>query len=585
MTHGPVPPLLVIVTVMLALGFTGCSPDPVEPLPIGATGGWELFHPRPLGHDLNSVWGATASQVWAVGDHGVIVHWDGRTVRRVDSPTSVALESVVARGFNDAYAAGGDVVLRYDGWTWEVWDRVAGAHLRQLHIDPAGRLLLVGSQGLLVREGDAWRTIDGPSVDSAAVWTGPDGLTRVGDGLTIWRVIGGQATPEQRLTDGRVIAGDDGIAVVDEENGDRLYRMGSDGVWRGEFSHYRIRAAIDGDCSIFADNGGIHACGQRIWDNVHGRWIDALARCGDGGLLACGYGGTLLYTASSSTPEPTWNEASETIGFRHINAFSGTGCDDIWAAEWYGRVLHYDGQQWRQEAASLFAHGPVTSIQALGDGRVAATDDRDVSLRRPDGQWTRIAGPGGQILAMLALAHDDILVSTYSGIHRWDGGAWSAIELGDRRARDLAVTPSGVVYALVVDDDTTLRRVDGHDTVIVATLPGLSGQVIEASRACEDVWIASHDYAASRQTLIHRFREGAVVEVASARGFAARPVRLTERRCDDLFVLADDQVWRYLDGAWSLEDGLPAGEDYSVIWSHPDCGVFVEGHPTYFKAF
>lgn len=585
MTHRSVPPLLVIVTVVLALGVTGCSPDPVAPLPIGATDGWELFHPRPVGYDLNSVWGATASQVWAVGAHGVIVHWDGRSVRRVDSPTSVELESVVARGFNDAYAAGGDVVLHYDGRTWEVWDRIAGAHLRQLHLDPDGRLLLVGSEGLLVREGDSWRAIDGPSENSAAVWTGPDGLTRVGDGLTIWRVIGGQATPELQLANGQVVSGDGGIAVVEGDDIDHLYRLGHDGVWRAEFFHYRIRAAIDGGCSIFADNGGIQACGQEIWDNAHGRWIDALAWCGDGGLLACGYGGTLLYTANSSAPEPTWNEASESIGFRHANAFSGRGCDDIWAAEWYGRVLHYDGQQWWREQAPLLADEPVTSIWALDDGWVAVADWRDIALRRPDGQWTRIAGPGGQILAMLALAHDDVLASTFSGIHRWDGGAWSTIELGDRRARDLAVTPSGVVYALVVDDATTLRRVDGHDTVIVATLPGLSGQVLEASRACEDVWIASHDYAASRQTLIHRFREGAVVEVAAAQGFAARPVHLTELRCDDLFVLADDRVWRYLDGAWSLQTGLPASEDYDAIWSHPDCGVFVQGHPTYFKAY
>ena len=59
---------------------------------------------------------------------------------------------------------------------------------------------------------------------------------------------------------------------------------------------------------------------------------------------------------------------------------------------------------------------------------------------------------------------------------------------------------------------------------------------------------------------------------------------MTELRRDDLFVLTSTQLWRCRGGDWSRESGLPV-EDFTTIWSHPDCGVFVEGHPTFFKAF
>ncbi len=585
MTHRRNRPLTTHLAVaLLALLLAGCSGDPVEPLPIGASDGWQLFHPLPVGYDLNAVWGATASQVWAVGARGVIVHWDGRTVQRVDSPTRWSLTSIVARDFNDAYAGGGEVVLHFDGRTWEVWDSFPGETIRQLLIDPDQRLLAVGTPGLLVREGDAWRTIDGPGPSSSLVWAGPGGV-RVGEFDTIWRLIGNVASLEQQFPGLEVIDGDGSFVAMDSDGWDYLYAMSGDGSWGPLLPHYRIRTVLDAGCEGLADNGGIILCGTSIWANTGGRWIDDLAWSGDGGLLACGYGGTLMHTADPFAPEPTWNESAESIGFRHVNAFSGTGCDDIWAAEWYGRVLHFDGQQWRRDDAPLSNEGPVESIQVFGDGWVAAADWETVALRSPDGQWTRLSVPGGHLLTALALAPDDVLASTYEGIHRWDGDTWNTIVLGDNRARGLAVTPSGVVYAVVVGDETTLQRVTGNEAVIVATLPGIFGQELEASRSSEDVWIASHDYDVTRQSRIHRFRDGQLTEVAAERGFAAHAMELTERRPDDLFVIVDDEVWRYLDGVWSRETGLPSGEGYDVIWSHPDCGVYVNGHPTYFKAF
>ena len=48
-------------------------------LPLVVNAGWEWQNPLPQGNTLRAVWGSSATDVFAVGDAGTIVHYDGTT--------------------------------------------------------------------------------------------------------------------------------------------------------------------------------------------------------------------------------------------------------------------------------------------------------------------------------------------------------------------------------------------------------------------------------------------------------------------------------------------------------------------------
>ncbi|AKU99116.1 Type IV fimbrial biogenesis protein PilY1 [Labilithrix luteola] len=71
---------------------------------------------------LESVWGSSASDVWAVGAFGTIRHFGPGDDRwqEVDSPTKATLHSVWGTGPNDVWAVGdGGTILHYDGTSFE----------------------------------------------------------------------------------------------------------------------------------------------------------------------------------------------------------------------------------------------------------------------------------------------------------------------------------------------------------------------------------------------------------------------------------------------------------------------------------
>ncbi len=99
---------------------------PVDPgLPLHAivtSLGWSTMTSG-TGDGLYGVWGSSGKDVFAVGDAGTIVRFDGKNWSLMDSGTSANLSGVWGSG---GYAAGYDVfavgdwgtILRYDGSTW-----------------------------------------------------------------------------------------------------------------------------------------------------------------------------------------------------------------------------------------------------------------------------------------------------------------------------------------------------------------------------------------------------------------------------------------------------------------------------------
>jgi hypothetical protein len=68
---------------------------------------------------LNDVWGSSATDVWAVGNSGLILRWNGTSWSTVSSGTTQNLQAVWGTAANNIYATGHQGgIFRYDGSTW-----------------------------------------------------------------------------------------------------------------------------------------------------------------------------------------------------------------------------------------------------------------------------------------------------------------------------------------------------------------------------------------------------------------------------------------------------------------------------------
>ena len=65
---------------------------------------------------LRDIWGASAQDIFAVGDLGAVLHYDGTQWKSMNSKTGVKLHGVGGSSASDVFAVGEDgTIIRYDG--------------------------------------------------------------------------------------------------------------------------------------------------------------------------------------------------------------------------------------------------------------------------------------------------------------------------------------------------------------------------------------------------------------------------------------------------------------------------------------
>lgn len=99
---------------------------PAGAAPSDPPGSW-TFVSGPTSAGLLAVDMLSASEAWAAGANGTILHWDGATWHSVTSPVSDTLRGIAMLSPSDGWIVGGDapygspprsVILRWDGATW-----------------------------------------------------------------------------------------------------------------------------------------------------------------------------------------------------------------------------------------------------------------------------------------------------------------------------------------------------------------------------------------------------------------------------------------------------------------------------------
>ena len=111
--------LLLALAPILIAGCTEHGAMPTRPVVGAADSEWQRFYPAITGQGLNAAWGLDADDMWAVGDRGTILRFDGQAVTAIESPTRKDLIAIDGCDRDEIWAATGQgEILRWNGRSW-----------------------------------------------------------------------------------------------------------------------------------------------------------------------------------------------------------------------------------------------------------------------------------------------------------------------------------------------------------------------------------------------------------------------------------------------------------------------------------
>jgi hypothetical protein len=163
-------------------------------------------------YSLQAVWGTAANNVFAVGDSGMVLRYNGTAWTRMTTPTTARLTDVWGSGASDVYAttASGQLI-RFNGSTWATVAAVqAPGALHGVWGTAANNVYAVGDGGLVYRyNGSAWQRIRLPTRSAlyAVGGTSASNLFVGGADGALYRYSGSAWIPEKALNGTSLVRG------------------------------------------------------------------------------------------------------------------------------------------------------------------------------------------------------------------------------------------------------------------------------------------------------------------------------------------------------------------------------------------
>jgi hypothetical protein len=447
--------ILVMVTALCGLLRAGLPAD------------WTFESAFPTHNAMHAVWAASENAVYAAGDGGVILRWDGAAWTEMATSTTRAIYDLHGTGPNDVWAVGGDsyqstnddksVVLHYNGTAWtslptpvdgfgqrltlrRVWARSA----TEVYAMPDHYLTVFRWNGSQWTDLQPTYSIQGGYLEGSFEdmrWVNGLGLVVSGTHGQMVLYNGTTWTLEQKLETGgfstnilTCVFALDANNVYAGHNWGTVFRRNSDGSWtdleagEGGFGGSGQIIGIEGDAAndlVFVVSRIMrHYDGTLPTDNIAfgneiaGNWTD-VARAGDRLFVTTNYGGVFAYDLATRTMDP--------LTVAPLDGFNGSlsgavafGGDDLLL---YGSGHYYASG----ENCAVYNRTSIRNMATLPPGM---TDQARVNAcaARSDGT--------------VALMFDDT-TSWSSGLYYWDGGEWNGIPEAYGSSGSLSFSDSG----------------------------------------------------------------------------------------------------------------------------------------------
>jgi hypothetical protein len=268
-------------------------------------GGWVVMNSGTL-EQLSAVWGTSATNVFAVGDFGTILHYDGGRWSAMNSGTTNWLHGVWGTSASNVFAVGeGGTILHYNGSSWSAMNSGTTSFLFGVWGTSAADIYAVGYGGMILHyNGSTWSVMN--SGTTASLW-GVWGTWAVGNSGTIRRNDGSTWSHTNSGTSATLYA-------VWGYSFREIFTVGS----------YGTIGYFNGSTWSYMNSGTAR--------RLNGVWGTSATN-----VYAVGNEGTILHYNGS-----TWS-AMNSGTWEQLSAVWGTSATNIFAVGLNGAILRYTG--------------------------------------------------------------------------------------------------------------------------------------------------------------------------------------------------------------------------------------------------
>ena len=308
---------------------------------------WCWYNPLPQGNALSGMWGSSASDIWAVGDFGTAMHYNGQTWSLINTNTSKHLNGVYAPAAGTAVVVGdAGLVTRWNGTAFVSEPSGIVANINSVWGTAANNLFAVGDGGAIIRNnGNGWMPmtsgttsnlyrVNGSAADN--VWAvGAAGTIRSFSG-TSWNTVTGPGTAP--LAD--------------------VWTSGPNDVWA-------VGGTTGADCGVFRRDGVMWKTNSTCSAGITAVWGNSPRDVWAGGAVK-----TIQRFVESDVSKvltPDILSAGSLKGYipTHKAAW-GVKEGEVYLATSHGNVLRYVA-----DPPSTQLAGPLLSVYARGSGELA----------------------------------------------------------------------------------------------------------------------------------------------------------------------------------------------------------------------
>lgn len=520
---------------------------------------WRWDNPRVTSNNLRGIWGSSATDIYAVGDHGTILHSRdrGRTWSAEHSGTDANLRAVWGSGADDVYVVGYDATILHStdaGKTWTAQNSPGRSNLNAVWGSGKRDVYVLDAAGDVLHSTDAghkWATRRSASYGKQqlhGIWGSAENDVYVVGYDEVSDCDHCGFTPR-----GMVLHTDDGGATWDQDD--------SAGVPHAIFG-------VDED-HVYVARADLRDIKDAINEIALDAYIFAIWASGADDVYAVGEDGAILHTTDAKTWTP------QASGVTHnLRAVWGAGRGDVFVVGDHGTILHTTdaGATWTPPAAATAADlTAVWRTFAVGEGGTIVHRTQD---------WTsQSSGTNERLVGVWGSGDDDVFVVGRAGaiLHSVDAGrTWHPQISGVKRLAAIWGSSKADVYA-----------VGGAGTILHTTDSGATwtAQRSDTKEDLTAIWGSSRDdiYAVGSLGAILRSTDAGQTWTAQpgvvkpALGGASTLTAIWGSSKNDVYIAGHGKILHSTDAGktWEIHDTDERDGNPRAIWGSGADDVYV----------